>query len=250
MSEQPTNPPPKKKLTDAPTEVEIAEAIKAAHGTGVDFIIRRLTYERDLLKGVALREKPAALRTSDPNCRRFPEVCGNVAEHHNPDSKVCQLPRAHAGPCFGNAMTVADWPELDATDVAHPAWWRGHDYAVLGVCYKIKELLDGKTVGGKANEPWETIRQRIVALQAERDKLREELERARQLLGHVNEKGLRAAGMAPVEQRKDDRVPHCSLCNRPASSTGVSLRGAASYRVWYCGNPQCDHYQKWVADTK
>lgn len=42
----------------------------------------------------------AALRTSDPACKRFPDVCGEIAEHHNPNSLVCQLPIGHAGPHF------------------------------------------------------------------------------------------------------------------------------------------------------
>ncbi len=40
---------------------------------------------------------------------------------------------------------VVDDPFLDATDGAHPAWWRGHDYAAP----KIAALIEGALVGKK-----------------------------------------------------------------------------------------------------
>jgi hypothetical protein len=49
-------------------------------------------------KGERYRTIPAR-RVFDPLCRRHPEVCGNVAEHHNPNSAVCQLPNHHEGEC-------------------------------------------------------------------------------------------------------------------------------------------------------
>jgi len=59
---------------------------------------------------------------------------------------------------------IVDNPEFDGTDGAHPAYWRGHDQAVAGLCQRITEILDGKLVVGVCAEPWETIRQRLVAL--------------------------------------------------------------------------------------
>ena len=59
-----------------------------------------------------------------------------------------------------------DDPDLDATDFAHPAWWRGNDYAYHMVCQKIAAVLDGKDDGsGVINgSELETIRRRIMAL--------------------------------------------------------------------------------------
>lgn len=58
-----------------------------------------------------------------------------------------------------------DDPSLDATDFAHPAWWRGEEHAVDVTCRKINEILDGKDAGhGTAREPWHSTRQRLVAL--------------------------------------------------------------------------------------
>lgn len=60
-----------------------------------------------------------------------------------------------------------DYPEHDATDGAHPAWWRGNDHAVFSLCQMINEILDGKDhPGGASNEPWESTRRRIRELVA------------------------------------------------------------------------------------
>lgn len=56
-----------------------------------------------------------------------------------------------------------DNSELDATDGAHPAWWRGHDHATKVFCQKVNEILDGKDDGsGVASEPWESTRRRLL----------------------------------------------------------------------------------------
>lgn len=58
-----------------------------------------------------------------------------------------------------------DDPELDATDLAHPAWWRGHEHSVATECQKINQILDGKDDGrGMAPEPWESTRRRLITL--------------------------------------------------------------------------------------
>jgi hypothetical protein len=60
---------------------------------------------------------------------------------------------------------MIDYAELDGTDAAHPAYWRGHDHAVATICLKITEILDGKDDGkGIASEPWEPVRRRLLAL--------------------------------------------------------------------------------------
>jgi hypothetical protein len=61
-----------------------------------------------------------------------------------------------------------DHPELDATDGAHPAWWRGHEHTTAVFCQEINKILDGKDDGvGVANEPWESTRRRLLELMAD-----------------------------------------------------------------------------------
>ena len=63
---------------------------------------------------------------------------------------------------------VYDDPSLDATDGAHPAWWRGSDAGVAGAVRIVNEALDGPLplpgcVGGA---DLEAVRQRVAALRA------------------------------------------------------------------------------------
>ena len=60
---------------------------------------------------------------------------------------------------------MIDNPELDGTDFAHPAYWRGHDAAIAGICFRINKILDGYDDGrGVSNEPWEATRRRLLEL--------------------------------------------------------------------------------------
>ena len=100
------------------------------------------------------------------------------------------------GPCCDHcsralqiaAAAMGDDPEMDCTDFAHPAWWRGWDIdtsdipevkdwsgAVVGKFYRpIKEQVclrldadvqDGTgELCGICNEPWESLRQRLARL--------------------------------------------------------------------------------------
>ena len=65
-------------------------------------------------------------------------------------------------PSGERAELIPDDPELDATDGAHPAWWRGHDHAVKAICQKINEIFDGEDNGeGASSEPWESVRRKL-----------------------------------------------------------------------------------------
>jgi len=58
-----------------------------------------------------------------------------------------------------------DDPEMDATDFAHPAWWRGNDQGVIVLCGMINKILDGNDEGhGTSREPWESTRRRLIQL--------------------------------------------------------------------------------------
>jgi hypothetical protein len=55
-----------------------------------------------------------------------------------------------------------DNPTADATDLAHPAWWRGYEYAFASTCREVNDILDGtKTNVGTATQPWQALRQRL-----------------------------------------------------------------------------------------
>ena len=57
---------------------------------------------------------------------------------------------------------IADDPELDCTDFAKPAWWRGEAYGSSAAIAAVTRILDGKDDGnGVANEPWQSVRTRL-----------------------------------------------------------------------------------------
>ena len=60
---------------------------------------------------------------------------------------------------------MSDNPDCDGTDYAHPAYWRGHDQTVSSLCQQINKILDGQDDGrGVANEPWESVRRRLLKI--------------------------------------------------------------------------------------
>jgi hypothetical protein len=62
---------------------------------------------------------------------------------------------------------AGDCPEADATDYAHPAWWRGHNYTVEVFCRMVNDIIDGKKSSkGISGEPWESTKRRLFALAA------------------------------------------------------------------------------------
>lgn len=65
----------------------------------------------------------------------------------------------------GDHPQPVDDPELDGTDDAHPAWWRGSTAGVAGACERIEAVLDGKDSGAGVlgNERLERLRRRLLA---------------------------------------------------------------------------------------
>lgn len=60
------------------------------------------------------------------------------------------------------AALKLDDPEADATDFAHPAWFRGNEVAVKQLCQLINTILDGNpNPGGISTQPWQALRQRL-----------------------------------------------------------------------------------------
>ena len=55
-----------------------------------------------------------------------------------------------------------DDPEMDGTDFAHPAWWRGNEHAFLVAVHEVNDILDGTASNVGINiEPWQSLRQRL-----------------------------------------------------------------------------------------
>lgn len=67
-----------------------------------------------------------------------------------------------------------DGPVFDATDAAHPAWWRGEKYGSQQAARKVRKILDGGDDGvGVSSDPdLEKIRRDILALKAENERLK------------------------------------------------------------------------------
>ena len=59
-----------------------------------------------------------------------------------------------------------DDPELDGTDGAHPAWWRGQAAGVESAAREISEILVYPTHGlsGGCAEPWQTVRRTVATM--------------------------------------------------------------------------------------
>jgi hypothetical protein len=64
----------------------------------------------------------------------------------------------------GDASPTND-PEMDCTDFAHPAWWRGHHSGVASAAMRWREALDcTEPASGVMGEPLESLRRRTEAL--------------------------------------------------------------------------------------
>lgn len=92
---------------------------------------------------------------------------------------------------------VEDDPESDATDAAHPAWWRGHDSGARGVALAlIKVAVAGRAGGTFAGQEVELaagaiqdLRERLQLAETARDELSDALDRER--LQHDETRGYR-----------------------------------------------------------
>lgn len=72
-----------------------------------------------------------------------------------------QQSRVYPGRWIVDALR--DRPEFDATDAAHPAWWRGNDRGVEATVEIVNAALDG-TTQGTFQEPLQKLVERIDAL--------------------------------------------------------------------------------------
>lgn len=58
--------------------------------------------------------------------------------------------------------------ETDGTDFAHPSYWRGCDATFAAMSEQLRKILDGEyDCSGVCQEPWDTLRRRVLALRQE-----------------------------------------------------------------------------------
>jgi len=127
----------------------------------------------DLLQeAIAYIRRPLApaTRPSAPAGDVAMEIANVVAAHIWGESVGVpgELPKAKAAlATLIRPHVTGDCPEADATDYAHPAWWRGHNYTVEVFCRMVNDIIDGKKSSkGISGEPWESTKRRLFALAA------------------------------------------------------------------------------------
>ena len=102
------------------------------------------------------------------SCHRNPGVVHVVAccfpSDERPEDDLEVVVPAPVAPANTGEPLVVDDPLLDGTDLAHPAWWRGHDRGVAQVCHRLREILDGAPAGGVAADPFQGLKERIKRL--------------------------------------------------------------------------------------
>lgn len=62
-------------------------------------------------------------------------------------------------------LAAGDNPIWDATDGAHPAWWRGDDHGHEQTVFHVNKILDGNFIeDGACAAPWDKCKKRLVEL--------------------------------------------------------------------------------------
>lgn len=72
-------------------------AFKQSINIGPRYIEPERAYTMDPSTGELVR-KAKPMRANEPDCKRWPEVCGEIADRSDKSSKVCQLPLGHTEP--------------------------------------------------------------------------------------------------------------------------------------------------------
>lgn len=86
------------------------------------------------------------------------------SEADNRTSNAVSYKLGYAG---GKRDAHVDDPDMDGTDFAHPAWWRGHEYSFARSCKEVNDILDGtKANVGTSTQPWQQLRQRLYDIRA------------------------------------------------------------------------------------
>lgn len=116
----------------------------------------------EYVEGIAVAESMSW--DNPPHRSHLCHSCGHIWRPADvPTTGVAEIQTK--GKKDGSPRPQQDDPELDCTDWAHPAWWRGHEHMAAVFCAKISAILDGKDDGaGFGYKPWHGVRQRLVAL--------------------------------------------------------------------------------------
>lgn len=140
-------------------------------------------------------------------------ACGDAYSRDQVIGEICGAVKAAQSALL--ATCIPDDPALDATDAAHPAWWRGQEHGCQRLAERWKAALDGESHGGvMALRLGQECRERTQAVLAENQRLREDLDIARA-------EGIRWANAAEVEQGRREE----------AEGEAVRLKGICT-RVW------------------
>lgn len=155
-------------------------------------------------------DEPAILAGSVPPDEVKPKtcVCGDT-EGTNDDCERCTL-LSHLAAERERANAV-DNPNLDCTDAAHPAWWRGCDHGSAGMIREVQKILDGQDDGsGTCNEPWESVRRKLIELCAAQERVRE-LERTNEsweaTIADELQENLRLFAVLGIDKTALDNMP-------------------------------------------
>jgi hypothetical protein len=86
----------------------------------------------------------------------------DIAECPDESEMKVTIGSLRAAERFMQPRATDDNPINDATDAAHPAWWRAHDYTTEVFCREVNAILDGKPeTGGISTEPWQSLKVRL-----------------------------------------------------------------------------------------
>lgn len=91
----------------------------------------------------------------------------NIAQHVNRDwHNLEDIARAaYAELKRQGQINIPDNPDLDATDGAHPAWWRGEEYGARSVVREMLKVLTEPRHNGKfSSSEMNELREKIWAL--------------------------------------------------------------------------------------
>lgn len=134
------------------------------------------------------------------------------------DAEIRSL-RGQLAAAINRAEELRDNPELDATDAAHPAWWRGHDHTARRVGEELQ----------KARERAELAQRTMMVAVGQRDELRDA---ARRLLYSLPVCGIcTRPGTRIVEEAPDESPRYrCDKCQAGEWLGEVETEWAAAVR--------------------
>lgn len=124
--------------------------------------------------------------------------------------EVCPPGSNCPGPAF---TTLPDDPHFDATDGAHPAWWRGHDYGfdAAARCLErtLREPVRDVREASEQSSAFTILRLKVATLAVNDGCLRQELRERDELivaLGKELAEAKRALTLFAERERREGRI--------------------------------------------